>query len=340
MHLPSTYFDALNAQLQVPTAWVQKAKSEGHLIIRGDWHVNEFPTLVKAFNERYPYIHIDYTYGNNATRAVAPLTAFREKKFVTDIVAGITSVYPQYLQSHALSSLSSLPAWSSIPAQSKDPSGTMVDYAVKFWGIGYNPQKISAQQLPKTWDEVLTDPAFRNGKLAIGDRPELFMNYLAGVKGSAWANQFMKSLFDTVKPQLRNEGMDALPQLVANGTYDAVLPSAGYTIVTLKKKGAPLAWYSPEPIPADQSDIELMSNAKDPYAAKIFINWLLSSEGQVADVIASKVSPIRPNLQKYPQLFAVPQVLGKKWAPLSPTQDLKILPPLEKTWKQYWQGNG
>jgi ABC-type Fe3+ transport system substrate-binding protein len=332
---PTTILGNFSDQLSIPQSWVTKAKAEGKVTIETDQHPDVTNLIKQAFEERYPYIDATFTYGStSATRAQA-LAGFKQGKNVADVIGGITATLQDFESAGALIKENDLPVWKDIPANAKDNQGYWIGYATKFWGIGYNTNDVKASQLPKTWQALTSSPLLAKG-FGIADKPELFVYQLAGTYGTQFAANFSRQLFG-LKPEQRSEGQNALPQLIANGTVPLIVPTASYTVDTLAKTGAPISWYTPQPPISNPSDLEIMSDAADPYAAKILVNWLSSAEGELVASAAEDISPVLPTLSKITALYPyASQVVGKTWQYVSPADEADIRKVIDPIWKSDW----
>lgn len=326
----------LASQLNIPQSWIDGAKKEGKVTIETDQHPDVTDPLKKAFEERYPYIKANFVYGSTSAFRSQALVAFKQGKNVADVIGGITATLRDFEQAGALVKLTDLPVWKDIPENSKDPAGYWIGYATKFWGIGYNTDKVKVSDLPKTWQDVTSNARMKQSDVGITDKPELYVYALAAKYGIPFAQDFSNQLFANGLQQ-RNEGQGALPQLIANGTVSMVLPTASYTVEKLADKGAPVSWYTPQPPASHPSDLDIMSNAKDPNAAKIFTNWEASSEGELVAAVAENVSPVNDAFKSVSALYPyADQVVGKDWINDDSSKEPGIMDAIDPIWDQHW----
>lgn len=82
------------AEQAVPQAWLAGAKKTGRLRIIGTWTVGEFRKIAAPFRERYPFVDINYVRGSSDTRTQAPLIAFKQGRFVADVLTGMGGATP------------------------------------------------------------------------------------------------------------------------------------------------------------------------------------------------------------------------------------------------------
>ncbi len=117
-----------------------------------------------------------------------------------------------------------------------------------------------------------------------------------------------------------------LVEWVARGKYAVALAPRRETVSTFIRQGAPIAWVYPaeggEVSPAGGC-IGLMTSAPHPNAATIFINWLLSKEGQT-EYARGFGSPSRRTDVQAAELGIDPDTI--------PRQGVKMKVPQEEFW--------
>lgn len=335
---PSLLAD-IDKELAVPQKWIEEAKKEGKLRIRmTPARPSELKTLFGPFKVRYPFIDIDFFGSNQQTRSVKTLMAYKSGRILADFMTSIGGFITEYRKANALEDLSDLPGFQTIPKEAKDPAGQFVGINQNYWCMSYNTKLVKPEQLPKKWEDLLSNPIWRNGNLGLGNRPQLFAIYLWKAKGEKWTKDYLTKLFTVVRPQLRKEGMNLLPQLVAAGEFLAALPSNNKRPYQLKLDGAPVGFTCPEPVPVSTEDAVVLRGG-NVHTAKIFTNWLLSKEGQVAQYAFEYATPL--NLQLRAKLLPFrDQILGKPVVYRSREFEAEVLPELSKFWTDLWLRGG
>jgi iron(III) transport system substrate-binding protein len=330
----------IEKQLDLPEELLDGARGEGKVILRLNTDPADFEPIEKAFEQRYPYIDAQLSYGSGDNRTTQVLTAYRRGQFLTDVIGGLGTSLPDFREAGALAPIDDLINWGIIPDDAKSAEeGDWVGYALKYWGFCVNTDKVSMEELPETWDEVISSPVFQES-FGLADRPNLFLYQLTDAKGASWAKEFTDQLFTQLRPSRREEGMNAIPQLVANGNIAISLPCATYLTEPLEEKGAPVSWFSPEPIAANISEVSLMENAENPAAARVYINWLVSSEGQLVTSVAQNTAPVQEDMRGISQFVAyADKIAGKKIAVMAPDDEEAIVAEIDPLWSKYWSGN-
>lgn len=196
-----------------------------------------------------------------------------------------------------------------IPDAFKDREGHWAAARLTAMVIAYNTKLVPAAQAPKRWTD-LTDPRWQ-GKLTIASPSYggTSLNWAAGmVKLFGW--KFFEELAKQ-KPLL-TEGHLPEMQLVASGERAIAAEMNDYDARAGLAKGQPIGIVVPEegtivvPTP-----IAILKVSGRPNAAKLFIDYMLSEEGQaifVEDQTLSARTDVRPP------------------AGATPLKDLKIVP--------------
>jgi iron(III) transport system substrate-binding protein len=94
-------------------------------------------------------------------------------------------------------------------------------------------------------------------------------------------------------------GKFLLTQLLAAGEFSIVVMTSGHVVEYLKRQGAPLEWVATEPIITTLMPIMVASHAPHPNAAKLFVDYVLSKEGQEIIRSVNRI-PLRPEVPPDP----------------------------------------
>ncbi len=333
--LPETILSGLDKELEMPADWVAGAQKEKLLRVSGTWDLEQFNAFIKPFQERYPFIDVKYSRGTRFDRVTKPLLAYKTGRIVSDVISGVGAEFDIFKEIGAVENLSGLPNWNNVPANMQQKEGWWVGQRLRYWCMSYNTQRISKDKLPKTWDDLIGNPALSNKKLGMGNRPNLWLLPMWETKGEDWTRNYSEKLFATNKPQLRKEGMNALIELAIAGEFDVALPSAEYRTKQLMDKGAPIAWHCPEPVPMTISEMIVLKGGNT-NTSFMFVNWFLSKEGQVSQFAADQAPPVHKDLQTREFLAFPEEILGRPIAFLEPHILEHDLEKLVKFWDPLW----
>lgn len=336
---PSTLAN-IDKELEMPKAWLDGARKEGKLRVFSTFDPGQFDTLARPFKERYPFIEIEYSRASHEDRAVRTLVAYKNKRIVADILTGLGGSYFMYKEVGALDDMRVIPNLKNNPPETVDTEGLWVGMHMRYWCMAFNTKQLKKEDMPKRWDDLLTNPKFRNGNLAIGNRPQLWALSLWKANGEKWAKEFLTKLFNDVKPQLRREGMNAMLELLAAGEFHATIPSAEYRTYKKNLDGAPVSYHCPEPVPIAVSEMGILKGAPNINAARMFVNWFLSKEGQIAQYVADYAPPVHKELRRKEFVPFADEILTKKGAFRDPVIEVEIQPKLLAFWDELWMRSG
>jgi ABC-type Fe3+ transport system substrate-binding protein len=336
--LPPAILDGLDAELAVPAAWIEAARREGKLRLFGTWDAKENERVVQPFRERYPFIDIAYTAATDRqARSTRPLTALRQGRVLADVISGLGANIFAFRDIDALLPVADLPGFSSLPPDMRDPDGLWVGHQLNYWCTAYNKSRVAPDDLPARWEDLLQPTRWGDGRIGLGNRPNLWLLPLVGERGDDWARDYAERLF-ALKPQLRKEGMNALIQLLSLGEFDLALPVAQTRLVTQTGRGAAIGWHCPAPVPAAVQTIAIIKPTPYPNAARLYVNWLLSREGQIAQFLGTGGAPTRPALQGPALLPYAAALAGKEIAVRAPSLlEEQTWPAMQAHWDKLWQ---
>jgi ABC-type Fe3+ transport system substrate-binding protein len=327
----------LDAELAVPPEWVEKARKSPTVKITGSDDVPLYAKLIKPFQERYPFLKVQYQSGSANERVIKPLIAYRTGHYLADVVNSMDASTTDYAQDDASANLSDLPTFhSSIPG-ANPPNGLTAAFRARPYCLAYNTRLLERSQLPKTWKDLVDTLVLAHGRIGAVMLPHLWMMPLWGKYGEAWAVKFLDDYFTKLQPQIRYEGINATTALVGAGELYVSMPAYPERIKELQDKGAPVAWYCPDMVPLNFSRLAVFKNSPGTYGGRIFANWLLSKEGQLSQLAVFGTPPIHKDLQS-PDFYIFPDEIRGK--PFISFDDQAQTDKFQKLWKQYALSGG
>jgi ABC-type Fe3+ transport system substrate-binding protein len=323
---------------RVPQAWPDAARKEGRLRINGSWEPKAFQAMAKPFFERYPFIKPSYARGSNNTRVGAALVAFGEGRTITDVITGIDSSINEFRALGALAELGDLPNIRNIPEAMRSADGLWTSVRLRYWCLAYNPTLIDKSRMPRSWDDLITTHELQDGRLALWRGVSSWLLPLWNAKGEAWATRYIQRLFQIVRPQKRTEGAVALVNLVIAGEFNASLAAAEYQVKERIQRGAPIAFHCPDIVPITASTLGILKDNPDINASRLFLNWLLSKEGQLGQYAAEGSPPVHRDLQKLGFMPFPEEIADKQIAFRNPELLDDDIKAMFRAMAPYWEG--
>jgi len=301
---------------------IAAAKKEGKVVYYTANFAEVEQEVINAFNKRFPEIKVEMVRapgGQLITRVKTEAAANKLSADVVDhsdraLMADLVDLFQDYAPPNAADyvpeAMISPKLW---------PRATLV------WSIAYNSELV--KNPPKSFAD-LTKPEYGNKQIG---------QVIASSGGTTWT----RTMFER---QVLGEGYWAKqaatnPVLFPSGApmADAIVrgevtmgPILYNAIYPKKRDGAPVEMiFAPEGAPVNPYASGVPKTAAHPNAAKLFLNWCLSQEGQtfmikqLGNLTSLKVAPI------YPQGFD-PKVV-KVWLP-----DFAQYVKLHHAWVEDW----
>ncbi len=335
---------AAAADFKIPQDWIDKAAAEGPIDFSTNDTAQHVAAWLPVFQARYPDIDIIATETSGAARAVQPLLAYKSGQLVRHIVVSFEGSLVDYAEADALEELDDLPAWSGIPEDRRAANGTYAGMQNTTWCLAYNTDRVSKDELPATWwDLVSEDSPLKDGRVGAANRAQLWTLNLWTHKDygpERMTNELLPAFFNVLKPQLRKEGIGGIANLLLVGEFDVALPQPNDETAEIMASGAPIAWHCPEPAPQYFNLIGMFRDSPTRYSSKIFINWVLSQEGQLVRLAAGGDTPVHKELQVKGAAALAEEYAGKDIA-LRTIEGLTVeLPKLYEVWNPLWSNSG
>ncbi len=335
LKMDASVLDGLDKELAVPQAWIDGAKKEGEVKIWSTHYRKAWTKMERIFMERYPFIKVRQDrISNTARRVIRPLTAFRSGRILTDVITGLSGEAHLFESAKAFVDLRDLPSYDNVPKELHHPLGMTAVTRVRYTCMSYNTNKVKKSDLPKTWDDLVSNRRFADKKLGLVNRPNAWLLPVWNHKGDAWGSAFTDKLF-ALRPQLRKEGLSATLALVVAGEMDAAVPSSMVRVSEYIKKNAktPVGYHCPEPVPFSITETGIMAGNPHMNAAKLYVNWSLSREGQLALFWANGSTPSHKGMRDKRFVYWPEALAGKEMAKFSYDR-----PELAKIVLKKWDG--
>ena len=255
-------------------ALIDAAKREGEVVYYASMNLSEANAIVAEFEKRYPFIKVRLQRSGSEKLLSRVLTEFRAKKIFADVIQTVEFSMHLFNRSGVLARYAPQ-SNSSYPKDFKE-DGFWTTVYYNAYVTAYNTRMVPAQQLPKTYDDLL-DPKWKGKLLMEGTKADWFAGMLQ-IMGPERGLKYMRELAKQ-QPSPR-EGHELLAQLVVagEGAFDINIPAA--SVERMKERGAPIDWTALGNVPAIMVGAGLATGAPHPNAAKLFLEFCLSREGQ------------------------------------------------------------
>jgi iron(III) transport system substrate-binding protein len=304
----------------VDQSLIDAAKAEGEVVWYTGLIVRQVVTPIKeAFEKKYG-ITVNFVPMASQEAALRILNEGRANNIQGDVFDGTAplaaamdaGLVEPYLPEEA----------ADYPADLKDPNGYWTGQIVQVTSPAINTSMVKPEDAPKTFEDLL-DPKWK-GKMAWSSSEEIagppgfignVLTYMGEEKGMAYLEKLSQQQIANVPSNMRV----VLDQAIA-GQYPLVLSILNYHAVISAGQGAPVEWLKLESSVLTFGTVQLLKNAPHPNAAKLFLEFLLSDEGQqvVADAgyipASPRVKAKDPTLKPDEGKFAVTVISSEVFA--------------------------
>ena len=305
---------------------IEGAKKEGKLVAYVSMLTENATALLAEFKKRYPFIETSLYRANTQKLLPKIQLEARTQQHEADVISATFTIWNELTRGNLVMKYNS-PERARYPESLKDPDGYWNILYLGVQGMAYNTKLVPAEVAPKKYEDLL-QPRWRPKQIAMDYRDSSWMAVMLEIMGEQEGIGFMKKL--AAKDLYMRENKNLLTQLLAAGEFPVLANTYLESFVKIQKAGAPIEWVpGRNPIPASTHLLGIYAHARHPNAAKLFVDFLLSKEGQTlaANVIGS-----------YPANPAVESDLRKKTGgyrihPVNP----KMMSRFDEINKQYME---
>jgi ABC-type Fe3+ transport system substrate-binding protein len=270
-------------------ALIEGAKKEGELVIYGTTDLRQATILNDRFRQKYPFIEVKLNRLTSENMYPRVISEMRAGKFMSDVLQnntlGMYFLKRGKFLAHYLS-----PEDRFYPNDFKD-QGYWTTSSTNVHVIGYNTRAIPRDKLPRRWEDLL-NPAWK-GRMSVSPREQWFA-WILQIMGKEAGLNYMRGLAKQ-NVAVRRESTAMRAQLIIAGESDLDIDSTYSVLTPLMKNGAPVNWTTLGPTLVVPVGHGLSMRAPHPNAAKLFIDFVLSREGQRV-VLAAERNSARTDL--------------------------------------------
>jgi iron(III) transport system substrate-binding protein len=253
---------------------IEGAKKEGHVIWYATLNISDSNALLNRFNQKYPFIKTELLRAGSEQLLNRILTEDSAGRSALDLV-NITTI--NALKKRNLLQAYQSPEFAAYPPQFKDTGNYWATVYNIYYVIGYNPKMVAPKDAPKNWDDFL-DPKWK-GKIGMDQEEYEWYAATVGYWGREKAEKFHRAL---AKQGVHwNRGHTMISQLMAAGEFPLGIVYA-HRVESMKKSGAPIEWVkTADPVFVTLSPVAVAAKARNPNAAKLLMDFVLSREAQL-----------------------------------------------------------
>lgn len=257
----------------------EAAKREGKLTIYSDQTIETIQALSDGFKAMYPGIDVDF-FRSDSTKLMQRFeTESAAGRHSADVMTTVdrltkTLVAKGLTQEHRSEQLSNYPEDLHVA------NGQYSNWGVSLTSFAYNTDLIAEADVPKDWEDLL-DPKWK-GKIGMQDP-------LSGGGAKMWVVTMFRELgadkWEDFMTKLADQGIvygSYLPirEMLISGEISIQVAAYPDYTEPVRVDGAPVNWSTPRFIGFVGLTAFVSANATNPNAAKLFVDFILSKEGQ------------------------------------------------------------
>ena len=250
------------------------AKKEGTVVVYTSLNTKDSVPISEAFEKKYG-VKVELWRSSSEKVLQRAITEFRAGRYSVDAFElngpEIEAMWREGLLDRFYS-----PQAANMPPQAIPKDGAYVADRFNFFTIGYNTDLVKPADVPKSYEDLLDRKWV--GKLGIEASDTDWFGSMVHAMGEAKGMAFFRKLA-AMKPQMRT-GHTLMAELVASGEIPLAVDIYNHNAERLKAKGAPIDWKPLAPTFGRPNGVAVTKNAPHPHAALLFVDYMLSLDGQ------------------------------------------------------------
>jgi ABC-type Fe3+ transport system substrate-binding protein len=312
---------------------IDGARKEGQVMVYSSMIADQaLRPILDGFQAKYPFIKAQYLREDPPPLLQKMMAEARAGRPVADVVESTG------LEVSARAANLIAPFWSpeieAYPMEHRDRDNYWAPTRFSYLGACYNTDLVKPDAAPKNFDELL-DPKWK-GKLVWSSGIVGAVLFITGVRtfmGEEKAEAYLRKLAaqDVISVAASNR---VVVDRVMAGEYAICLDAFLHHPIISARKGAPVAPLPFDPVVTLVSSVVLPKNPPHPYTAMLFIDYLLSKDGQLR-LQGADYFPAHPGVNSSPDLDKiVPKKIGLRENFISPEKMNAELPKSRDLYQQ------
>jgi iron(III) transport system substrate-binding protein len=237
-----------------------------------------YKEMAKYFEAKYPGVAVEFYRAPSVNLASRILSESQARRYIADAIETTPGALMLIRDNKLLLPYKS-PHLADYPDGSKDKAPGGLFYSAvdreSYAGIGYNKDLISSRDVPKNFADLL-NPALK-GRIGISN--EEMGGRVIGAMLKAKGDGFVKKL---AVQDIKQYALPALGlnELIVSGEVPLTFTAVDSNIRLAAARGAPVTWLPGDLVPTNAGSVAVSVNSPHPYAALLFVDFMIGPEGQ------------------------------------------------------------
>ena len=284
---------AQDTMARITEMYYEAARKEGALIVYGAGEKALWEPVRDAFAKRFPGINVEGVDQRGRETREKIIAEQQSRNYVADIAISGPDTQAQLAEAGFVEEYAAIDLDKTIPAL-RHQHARSSPRAVTLYGWAVNTNLVPPDQEPKSWNDVL-DPKWK-GKMVMDDPRG---------SGPGGTNMYgpEKMIGQTYTTRLAEQDVFFATQdgplwtALVRGERALFLSAGHPSAIAQRRAGAPIKYIKPaEGVGLTPSSQSLIKNAPHPNAAKLWIEWILTEEGQTA-IASVGYAPVREGIK-------------------------------------------
>jgi iron(III) transport system substrate-binding protein len=260
--------------------------------------------VVHDFVQKYSFLALEIHPLETQTLVERVRTEARNGVAGHDVVIGGSGLLQPLFEDNLMASYRS-PERASVSEALIDSRGYWSGYYINPLVLGYNTILLKEEEVPKSYDALLA-PRWRGKRIVIDSTAHGLLRGLVPIWGKHKAVAYLESLA-AQQPLLARASIAAV-EAVHNGSVSMAIARAPVIQGYKEKMASAIDWRHLEPVVAQIDAVMVSAQSPHPHAARLFVDFALSAQGQNALARVQHI-PVRRDIN--PQ--AKPAAQGQQW---------------------------
>jgi len=270
---------------------VAKAQNERELILNGTALVGQFEKFSEPFKRRYPFIKVQYARTTGEALTTKILREAAARQLSVDVILINNYTHRIFTKKNLLTPYAP-PGAANFPQGFIDKQAYWVGFYLVPYAITYNTKLVAKTNAPKSFDDLL-QPKWK-GQISLEREEYLVTQSHMQFLGRQKAIEYFKRLAQQDLIHVNGHSKQAV--LLTAGEFPLIVYSDIARTEELKRKGAPVEWVRAEPHITVLVSAAITREARHPTAARLFMNYLASDEGQ-REILSIDKPPALPKFR-------------------------------------------
>ena len=292
---------------------LEGAKKEKQVVVYTSLNLKDSVPIAEVFEQKYGVKLVLWRSSSEKVLQRA-VTEFRAGRFAVDAFElngpELEAMYREGLLEEFYS-----PHFKSLPPAAFPKHRHYAADRFNFFTIAYNTNLVKPNEVPNSYED-LVHPRWI-GKIGIEASDTDWFGSIVKWMGEEKGLAFFRKLAQ-MKPQIRT-GHTLMAELVASGEIPLAATIYNHNAERLLVNGAPVKWKALTPTFGRPNGVAVAKRAQRPHAAMLFVDFMLSPEGQVLIKKRNRVpasTAVETNLNKFPYEMIDPSIVldeAEKW---------------------------